>query len=190
MPWCLPAIEASGQAHPRSQDLLLGQGSTECLLVTLRCTLQSLTLILHVLGPVSSAWPSIASWLQNSLLFILLHFTFTQNTLCVSSCFRFTSHAYQYASTPLATSAPLGCLHSYNPHPQCLACTFATLTHSLPGSRPGRKLPLLASGTLFGFSYHETAPAEDHPAGSQCKFWKTILIWTLDVFFPLLNFIN
>lgn len=79
--------------------------------------------------------------------------------------FRFTSHAYQYASTSQATSAPLGCLHSYHPHPQCLACASAPLTHSLPGPRPGRKLPLLAVGALSGFSYHEAAPTEDHPAG-------------------------
>lgn len=87
--------------------------------------------------------------------------------ICLFLLFRFTSHAYQYASTPQATSAPLGCLHSYYPHPQCLACASAPLTHSLPGTRPGRKLPLLATGALPGFSYHETPPAEDHSAGAQ-----------------------
>lgn len=81
--------------------------------------------------------------------------------------FRFTGHAYQYASTPQATSAPLGCLHSDHPHPQCPACASAPLTHSLPGARAGRKLPLLATGALPGFSYNETPPSEDHSTGGQ-----------------------
>lgn len=158
MPWFLPAIGASGQAHPRSQVLLLGQGSTACPLVTLRCTRLSLTRILHELEPVSSA-PSIAS-----------HNVFTYEMFIVLDCallFRFTSHAYQYASTPQATSAPLGCLYSDHPHPQCPACASASITHSLPGAGPGRKLPLLATGALPGLSYHETTPAEDHSAGGQ-----------------------
>lgn len=158
MPWCLPAIGTSGRVHPRSQGLLLGQGSMACPLVTHHCTPLYLTLILHVLGPVS--------------VDILQRRPCSLDKLCnknslLLSVFRFTSHAYQYASTPQATSASLGCLHSYHPHPQCLACASAPLTHTLPGARPGRKLPLLAAGALSGFSYHETTPAEDHPAGGQ-----------------------
>lgn len=91
------------------------------------------------------------------------------HNVIVSFFSRFTDHAYQYASTQKATSTPLGCFHSYHPHPQCLACAFATLTHPLPGARPGRKLPLLTTGALSGFSDHETTPAEDHPAGAQCE---------------------
>lgn len=91
----------------------------------------------------------------------------TSLPLCL--CFRFTGHAHQYASTPQATSAPLGRLHPHHPHPQCLACASAPLTHSLPGAGPGRKLPLLATRAFSGFSYHETAPTEDHPAGGQRK---------------------
>lgn len=55
MPWCLPPIGTSGQVHPRSQGLLLGQGSTACPLATLRWIHPFLTRILHVLGPVSTA---------------------------------------------------------------------------------------------------------------------------------------
>lgn len=162
MPWCLPAIEASGLAPPRFRGLLQGQGSMACLLVTLRCTRQSLTLILHGLAPVSPA----SSHMK--ILLVLLNLRNTERTMSVFLlCFRFTNHAYQYASTPLATSAPLGCLHSYNPHPQCLECSSATLTHSLPRARPGRKLPLLATGALSRLGYHETPPAEDYPAGTQ-----------------------
>lgn len=106
----------------------------------------------------------------------------------ISLClwFRFSSHAFQYASAPQATSAPLGCLHSYHPHPQCLACASAPITHSLPGARPGRELPLLATGTLSGFSYHETAPTEDYPAGAQrkgCTNHPDLERWFLGVFF-------
>lgn len=39
------------------------------------------------------------------------------NGNCFFLWFRFTDHAYQYASTPKATSAPLGCIHSYYPYP-------------------------------------------------------------------------
>ena len=100
--------------------------------------------------------------------------------------FRFTSHAYQYASTPQATSAPLGCLHSYHSHPQCLACASATLTHALPGARPGRKLPLLTAGALPGFSDHETTPAEDHPAGSQRECRHLMITCLFPHLFPYL----
>lgn len=167
MPWYLPAIGASGQAHPRSQGLLLGQGSTACPLVTLRCIHLSLTLILHVLEQVSTALSMFIQIISNVNYSLNLCLPFLYIRLFL--LFRFTNHAYQYASAPQATSAPLGCLHSYYPHPQCLACASAPLTHSLPGARPGRKLPLLATGTLPGFSYHEAPPAEDHSAGGQCE---------------------
>lgn len=78
---------------------------------------------------------------------------------------RFTDHAYQYASTPKATSTPLGCIHSYYPYPQCLACAAASLTHSLPGAWTGRKLPVLAARAFFRFSHYEKALTENHPAG-------------------------
>lgn len=88
MPWCLLVTGASGQAHPRSQGLLLGQGSMACPLATHRCTRLSLTLILHVLGPVSSAIS--VAMIVNSLIFIFiqfvqftLHFTLEKRNLSV-----------------------------------------------------------------------------------------------------------
>lgn len=192
MPWCLPPIGTNGQVHPRSQGLLLGQGSTACPLATLRWIHPFLTRILHVLGPVSTASHCLCILVFKDKHFVKIEFKYIYYfyfyyfffcNMCLCLWFRFTSHAYQYASTPQATSAPLGCLHSYYPHPQCLACASAPFPHSLPCARPGRKLPLLTSGALFGFSYYETAPTEDHPAGSQCE-------WRAEPKISLLSFIS
>lgn len=63
----------------------------------------------------------------------------------------------------------MGCLHPHHPHPQCLTRSSAPVAHSLPGTWPGGELPLLAAGALPGIGDYETAPPEDHSAGSQCE---------------------